>query len=115
MEALLETTKWDRPDIWNHAYLVDGTRMLAYIQFGVGVPKWFKGHITLDKRGRTFRRVDKKIFGTIDSEDTKTFEVVGSKGDVYTVSCTEDKWSCSCTSFQFRHMCKHIDKVKQNV
>ena len=50
--------------------------------------------------------------GRAVKSDVKTFSVKGSKGEVYTVTQTGTRWSCSCVGFQFRRQCKHI-KVKQ--
>lgn len=39
----------------------------------------------------------------------KSWQVQGSKGNVYTVKTTGDKWSCTCPSFIYRKgRCKHI-------
>lgn len=37
--------------------------------------------------------------------------VKGSKGDVYTVTRSNNQLSCSCVGFQFRRKCKHITMV----
>jgi hypothetical protein len=34
-------------------------------------------------------------------------------GEIYTVSCINGQWNCTCPGFGFRHICKHIDHVKQ--
>jgi len=39
----------------------------------------------------------------------KTWIVKGSKGDCYTVTKSDNKLTCTCTGFQFRRRCKHLD------
>jgi hypothetical protein len=40
--------------------------------------------------------------------DTQTWTVDGSRGSRYTVVRTKNKWSCTCSGFQFRKTCKHV-------
>lgn len=40
-----------------------------------------------------------------------TWQVVGSKGDIYTVSYN-GSWTCTCTGFHYHNTCRHI-KSKQ--
>ena len=44
---------------------------------------------------------------------SQTFEVAGSKGNVYTVTNDAGRWSCTCVGFGFRKDCKHIHQVKK--
>jgi hypothetical protein len=61
MQALIETTGGQFPP---HTYLLDGTTLVAYIKAGERVPFYFKKGIkNFDKRGRTFKAADKKLFG----------------------------------------------------
>jgi hypothetical protein len=53
-------------------------------------------------------------FKQVDT-DTKTFSVQGSKGNKYSVTRTSKGWSCTCTGFQFRKVCKHITELKEKV
>jgi hypothetical protein len=41
-----------------------------------------------------------------------TWQVKGSKGDSYTVTRVGNKLNCTCTGFQFRRKCKHLDVAK---
>lgn len=41
--------------------------------------------------------------------------VGGSKGNVYNVTSTGNKWTCTCTGFEFRNQCKHIAQVKTKI
>jgi len=46
------------------------------------------------------------------------FEVPGSKGKVYDVRYSNEKWSCSCEAFTFgggRSDCKHIKQVLKDI
>ena len=38
--------------------------------------------------------------------------VQGSKGNIYTVTNSAGKWSCTCPGFGFRRECKHIRSVQ---
>jgi hypothetical protein len=61
MEALRETTGGQFPA---HTYLLDGTRLVAYIKVSETKPFYFKTPIKgFDKRGRTFAKADVKQFG----------------------------------------------------
>jgi len=61
MEALKETTGGQFPP---HTYLLDGTKLVAYIKAGETQPFYFKNPIKgFDKRGRSFAKADSKQFG----------------------------------------------------
>lgn len=44
-----------------------------------------------------------------------TVTVAGSKGKVYNVESRDGKWTCTCTGFEFRNQCKHINQVKSEI
>ena len=46
----------------------------------------------------------------VESND-QTWIVKGSKGNSYTVTRIGNKLNCTCTGFQFRRKCKHLDVV----
>ena len=48
MEAVVETTVWNDSNNANHTYLLDGSKMIAYIKVGDTVPFYFKNPITID-------------------------------------------------------------------
>lgn len=49
---------------------------------------------------------EKKVF------HNKKWKVKGSKGDIYTVSITNNHWNCTCSGFGFRRNCKHVEQTK---
>jgi len=105
MEAVVETTVWSDSNNANHTYLLDGSKMVAYIKVGSTTPVYFKNPITIDKRGRKFVSVKPNPFKKIKEKST-IIKVSGSKGAVYSID-TEDK-TCTCAGFQFRSTCKHL-------
>jgi hypothetical protein len=73
----------------------------------------FKAPIRIDVRGRTFKEV-KNTFNYVEPHDENTaptWTVTGSKGDKYTVTKEDNGFTCSCTGFQFRGKCKHIEQI----
>jgi len=46
MEAVVETTVWNDSNNANHTYLLDGSKMVAYIKVGSTTPFYFKNPIT---------------------------------------------------------------------
>ena len=105
MEAVKETTVWEGAVQANHTYLLDGTKMVAYIPFGKGKPFYFKNPITIDKRGRKFEKLKKNPFKEV-KQDPSLIEVKGSKGNSYWVD--PEAKTCTCPGYTFRGACKHI-------
>ena len=102
MEAVIETTGGQFPA---HTYLLDGNNLVAYVKKGETEPFYFKKPIKgFDRRGRKFVPGNSNLFNTKKASNEHT--VVGSSGQVYTV--TED--SCSCPGFTYRGTCKHMVK-----
>ena len=60
----------------------------------------------------------RKILGEPNEAFKKRFEqdVAGSKGKTYTVTCEDNRWSCTCPAFGWSgnsRTCKHIQQIKQ--
>ena len=45
-------------------------------------------------------------------EETERFEVVGSKGDIYTVTKYKETFKCTCIAGQMNRQCKHVKEIK---
>lgn len=43
----------------------------------------------------------------------ETWVVKGSRGDQYTVTRTDSKYTCTCPGFVFRRNCKHIKEITE--
>ena len=108
MEALRETTVWSGSVQPNHTYLLDGSRMIAFIKQGDTVPFYFKTPIQINVRGRTFKPAVPSPFKIVKANDT--IEVSGSKGQTYFVNTIEK--TCTCTGFTYRGTCKHIKELR---
>jgi hypothetical protein len=116
LEILKETTVWntDTP-VPNHTYLLNGDKLVAYAVFGTDEIVISKSQIRISKRYRTFVQDNhsglKKLISNKKPEPgVRTFKIQ-SKNKVYFVSGKNDKFTCTCTGFQFRGKCKHIDAV----
>ena len=110
MEAVVETTEWSGDVQPNHKYLLDGTKVLAYIKQGSTKPIYFKTPLTIDKRGRKFAPLKTNPFKV--KEKSTVIKVSGSKGHVYSID-TEEK-SCTCPGYTFRGACKHLSELTTN-
>lgn len=107
MEAVKEVTVWDSATAINHIYLLDGTKMIAYIKAGSKEPFYFKNPIQIDKRGRKFETLKKNPFKV--EVPTELIKVSGSKGNTYYVD--PEAKTCTCPGFTFRGACKHITEL----
>lgn len=105
MEAVRETTGGQFPA---HTYLLDGTKLVAYVKVNTTEPFWFRNPIKgFDRRGRKFVTVDAAMFAVPDTvADHVLIEVQGSKGAVYWVD--PEAKTCTCPGFTFRGACKHM-------
>jgi len=121
LEILKETTVWSDGSNANHTYLLDGTKIVAYAKYSDNTVQVLKSQIKIDKRYRTFIKtkhsgLEKLIKNTIPKSNTRVFKVQ-SKTKEYFVELFDYNYSCTCTGFNFRGKCKHIDAVakKQQV
>jgi len=108
MEAVVETTVWNDSNNANHTYLLDGSKIVAYIKVGSTTPHYFKNPITIDKRGRKFVAVKPNPFKAVKEKST-IIKVSGSKGNVYSID-TDEK-TCTCPGFMYRGTCKHLAEL----
>jgi len=116
-----EITQWNGIEYRqpNHVYLMDGDKAYAYSRWGKDKPEYFRTPSRLDKRGRKFIEVKKNTWGfdlKINvPEDEKpsgeSWKVQGSRGDSYTVSFLDGRWSCTCPGSTFRGTCRHIKEL----
>lgn len=118
LEILKETTVWntDYP-VKNHTYLLDGDKLIAYAKFGSNEIVISKNPMRISKRYRTFVRdshagLKNLITKKPPEAGVRTFKI-NSKEKEYFVTLKEksNTFSCTCTGFQFRGKCKHIDAV----
>ena len=66
--------------------------------------------MTLDRVGE-YMVVDDR-FTPSQLTEVLAYDVVGSKGDTYTVTNDRGAWTCTCAGFGFRRKCRHITEVK---
>lgn len=123
LKIVEEVTEWDvdyrQP---NHVYLMSGDKALAYVPWGKGQPVYFKNFQRIDRRGRKFVEVKQNPWKfdlsiRIEEEESakpkgQTWTVAGSKGGEYIVSLDGGRWSCTCSGFQFRSRCRHVDELR---
>lgn len=115
-EILQETTIWTgHYGACNHTYLLDNqNRIIAYIKQNDNKVNILKSQIKLDKRYRTFIKVRnielERLSGKSIKDNTRIFKVK-SKDKEYNVELTDSHYTCTCTGFNFRGKCKHIDAV----
>jgi hypothetical protein len=121
MKFLEEITDWGTQAVPNHIYYLndDKTKMVGYIKSGTTELFKFKTPISISTRGRKFKLVN--IAGEPDSayfaaekKATTSSNVIarlaGSNGSFYEISKNGANYSCTCTGFQFRKKCKHVEQ-----
>lgn len=116
MKVVQETTVWkDVGRQPNHVYLMDGDRAYAYSKWGEGPAEYFSKPLRMDRRGRKFVEVPNRwgFKVVVNKPEGRTWEVKGSKGDNYTVTELDGKWSCTCSGFTFRGRCRHATEIAE--
>ena len=58
--------------------------------------------------------VDMKIL-TGSTSKIRTFKVKGTKDHEYTVTLSNEHYSCSCIGFKYHNKCKHVANVQQTL
>jgi len=125
MKFFQETTQWDTPGAPNHIYYLsdDKSKMVGYIKQGTTVLQKFKRPISISTKGRKFTVVAVKgepdsVYFTPTPEYVSTnivAKIAGSTGKTYEVSKHGENLSCTCSGFQFRRKCKHVDQVASTI
>ena len=120
MKFFQEITEWDSPNVPNHIYYLsdDKSKMVGYIKSGTTELFKFKSPIGISTKGRKFKLVNIKAeadsaYFSVTPEHTASNVVAtvhGSNGSVYQVSKSGQTYSCTCTGFQFRRKCKHVEQ-----
>lgn len=58
-------------------------------------------------------RINGEDLHQVHNTSVKTFSIVGSKGETYTVTQDKENWACTCLGYSFRKTCKHIALAKE--
>lgn len=116
MQFFQETTVWNSENVPNHIYLLNDSKskMIGYVRAGTKKLVIFSKPMGFDVRGRKFKRVE-NTFGKLPTQEKPaypTWIVSGSKGDSYTVSLIDGRYSCTCTGFKFHGRCKHATQIE---
>ena len=118
LEILKETTVWSDSSNANHTYLLDGTKIIAYAKFGGNDIQALKTQIKIDKRYRTFIKVNHfglaRLINKTTKDNTRVFKIK-SKDKEYFVELSDYNYTCTCTGFNFHGKCKHIDAVAEKL
>jgi hypothetical protein len=121
LKILEEVTDWKVPYRQpNHVYLMSGDRVIAMSRWGKEPPEYLASQSRIDRRGRKFIEVKRNRWGfdmkvsMIQDEKPRgeTWTVTGSRGDEYTVSLQDGRWSCTCPGAMFRGACRHIAQIR---
>ena len=120
MKAFQEITAWDSDfAVPNHVYfLSDGRdKMYGYVRASDGVVQTMRTPYRFHVRGRKFREVENVWNFGMEEEVSQTrgkeHKVLGSRGNVYTVTDEGGAWSCTCPASKYQKGdCKHITALK---
>lgn len=120
MKAFQEITEWDSDfAVPNHVYFLNDSKdkMYGYVQAGTGLVQTMRTPYRFHTRGRKFKEV-KNTWGFGVEEETPEirgteYQVLGSRGNIYTVTNEGGAWSCTCPAAKWQKgECKHIQQIK---
>lgn len=120
LEIFKETTVWDTDiAVPNHTYLLDGDKIIAYAKFGSNEVVKLKSLMRINKRYRKFIKTNHKelqfiIDGLKPEKDVRTFKINSNEKEYY-VKLKNNKFTCTCTGYNFRGKCKHINAVIETI
>ena len=120
MKAYLEITTWDSDfAVPNHIYFLNESKdkMYGYVQAGTGLVQTMRTPYRFHTRGRKFREVANTWNFGVEEEVSETrgkeHKILGSRGNVYTVTDDAGSWSCTCPASKWQKGdCKHIIALK---
>lgn len=120
MKAFLEITEWDSDfAVPNHVYFLNDSRdkMYGYVQAGTGVVQTMRAPYRFHTRGRKFKEVANTWRFGAEEEVPEIrgteYKVLGSRGNIYTVTDEGGAWSCTCPASKWQKGdCKHIKELK---
>lgn len=119
MKILEEVTEWRSRAKFNHVYFTNDSRskIYGYAPRGEERAIRFAKPLNFDVRGRKFRAVANiwQFKAEEDAPQTRTWSVTGSRGDIYTVTEIQERLLCTCSGFQFRSRCRHVDQVRESL
>lgn len=103
---VVRSEEWDRDDTFR-VFTGDPRHAIAVISMS---------HVLsiTDGSGKTVKMTKKAA--PAKEQEIDTWEVTGSKGDIYTITRTisakQTFWTCSCVGFQFKRNCSHIKGIQ---
>jgi hypothetical protein len=100
--------------VYNHTYLFDGEKAVAYIKYGEKNPIYFKKGLKINRARRKFIELKTNPFTAVMMDEKRRWRV-DSKSNVYVVSLAAQEWDCSCTGFKYHGKCKHVTGVKNKM
>lgn len=120
MKAFKEITEWDSDfAVPNHVYFLNDSRdkMYGYVQSGTGIVQTMRTPYRFHTRGRKFKEIKNTWNFGVEEEAPETrgkeYKVLGSRGNVYTVTDEGGAWSCTCPASKWQKGdCKHIQALK---
>lgn len=126
VKILQETTSWNDTEHRkpNHVYLMAGDKIYAYSAWGTGSAEYLRSPIRINRGGRKFVEISQNpwqfdLSAVPDVAEIeppgKTWQVLGSKGNQYSVALVSGRWSCTCAGHGFRGRCRHVDEVSASV